>query len=120
MINDQLLVEAAKAIAVESYVMPAYVVWGSTAITESTTSTTLSGEAFSRNSLTDSRTLNAVSWTGLKTGALAASGGDVIRAAALNSASTSGTHLSEKLLSSILHTTAFDIEIVWTITTSRA
>jgi hypothetical protein len=120
MINDNFLTEMAKALAGESYVVPAYLAFGSDVITESTTTTSLSGEFGTRGSLTDSRSSQTVTFTGLRLGAtIATSAGETLNAMSLNSSSTSGSHLSEVLLSSILHTTAYDIEVVWQITTAR-
>lgn len=119
MITDLALVETAKALAVESYVTPSYLVWGSSAIVENASSTSLSGEAFSRNTTTDSRVYNTVTWTAIKSGALASSSGDLLYSVGLNNSSSGGTHLAEKLLSSLTHTTAFDVEIVWNWTVSR-
>ena len=121
MITDNFLNEMAKALANESYVVPAYLVFGSDVISESASSTSLTGEAYSRVALTDSRASNVVTFTGLKTGAsIASSVGHTLNAMAINSSASGGTHLSETLLSSIIHTTAFDVEVEARITNARA
>lgn len=120
MINDNFLTEMSKALASESYDVPAYAAWGSTVLTVSATSTSLSGEYGARSALSDSRDGIEVAFSGLRTGAsVSSSSGDVLNGISLNSASSGGTHLSEVLLSSIIHTTGFDITVDWRITTIR-
>lgn len=120
MINDNFLVELAKALAGESYVVPTYLAFGSSVLTESATSTSLSGEFGSRVAVTDSRALNVVTFNGLRSGAsVSTSAGDTLNGMALFSSSSGGTILTNTALSSIIHSTAYDIEVDSVITISR-
>jgi len=119
MINDNFLKEMGKALNGESYSVPSYMTWSSSPISESSSSTSLSGEAFPRAAVSNVRSDNNVVFTAIKSGALASSTGDSLRSIGLNSSSSGGIHLSEKLLSSILHTTAFDVLVSWTVRFER-
>lgn len=121
MITDLFLNEMAKALAGESYVVPTYLAFGSSVITESAGSTTLSGEFGSRVAVTDSRSTSTVTFTGTRSAAsVSTSAGDTLNSMGLKSSSSGGTHLSETALSSIIHTTTFDIEVESIITFGRA
>lgn len=120
MITNNYLTEIAKAMASESYVVPTYMAFGSTVLTPNAASTSLTGEQDARTALTDSRSSNVVTFSGIRTGALVSGSSDTLNSIAMFSASTGGTMLSENSLASIIHTTAFDVAVDFQITVSRA
>lgn len=120
MITNNFLNETAKALAGESYVVPTFMAFGSTVITPNAASTVVTGEIGDRYALSDSRSNAIVTWSGIRTGAdVATSSGDTLNAIYMLSASTGGTLFSENTLSSIIHTTAFDIAVDYAVTVSR-
>lgn len=120
MITNNFLNETAKALAGESYVVPAYMAFGSTVITPNAATTTVTGETGARYGLTDSRSTNIVTWSGTRSGAdVASSTGDTLNSVYMLSASTGGTVLSENTLASIIHTTSYDIAVDFAVTVSR-
>lgn len=120
MITDLWLTEVAKSIAGDSYVYPVYLAFGSDNITESEAHTTLTGEIGARVVLSDSRASSVVTYEGTRTGAVETSSGHIIAAVGLLSASVLGTLLSEHAFASVLHTTAFDLQVTVTTTVTRA
>lgn len=120
MITNSFLSEVAKAVAGESFVTPAYFAFGSDVITPNEASTSLSGEEGSRSSASDSRSANVVTFSGTRSGAaVASSDGDVLNSVGVLDTSSSGTLLSEHSLSSIVHTTRFDIVVDYELSVDR-
>lgn len=120
MITNNFLYETAKALAGDSFVLPSYLAFGSTVITPNAASSTVTGEIGSRYAVTDARANAIVTWSGIRVGAnVASSSGDTLNAVYVTSASTGGTLFSENTLSSIIHTTAFDIAVDYTVTVAR-
>jgi len=119
MITNVFLSEVAKALAGDSYVVPSYMAFGSTVITPLASATTLTGAFGARNILTDGVATNVITWSGIRSGALSASAGDTLNGIAFFSASVVGSLLSVNTLSSIIHTTAFDIAVDYALTVNR-
>jgi hypothetical protein len=121
MIPDVFLNEIAKAINSESFVVPAYLAFGTDTLSALSSDTSLAGETGSRVLVTKSRSGNTISHNGLKTGAsITSSTGTVLYSSALFSASTSGVLCSEiPITAGLTHTTAFDIEVDWNIIINR-
>ena len=120
MITDVFLQELAKNINGESNTNASHLAYSSTAITPDATDTTLTGEFLTRVSATGSRVLTETTFNAIRSGAVASSSGDRINAMALFTSSSGGNLFAEALVPSILHTTAFDFEVDWKITISRA
>lgn len=118
---NNLLTEAAKAFAGESYDTISHLAFstdGSFAVSVSDTS--LSGEAGTRVSVTGTRSTATVTFNGIRTGAsVSSSAGETLTGAGLLSASSGGTLLSEITLPDLLHTTSYDIEVDWGFTFQR-
>ena len=121
MITDTFLSELAKDLNGESALVPSWLAFGSDVIVPNAGSTDLAGDYTERFALTGSRSSNSVTVSGIRLATdVLSSSGDVLNAAALFSASSGPTLLAETTLSSILQTSAYDIEIDWKITFSRA
>lgn len=118
-LTDTFLNQIAGVVNGESFTQPSYVGFSSTAITIDPTDTSLSGEYGNRVSVSNSRTLNEVTLSGVRSGAIASSDGDRLNSFGLFNSSTVGDLHSEALISSLLHTTSFDVEVDWKITFSR-
>lgn len=118
-LNDTLLYQLAGSLNGEAYDNPSHAGFSSTAITIDPTSSSLSGEFGSRVVVSGSRTLNEVSFNGLKTGAVVSSVGESISSFGLFNASSSGDLQAHALTASLLHTSDFDIEVDWVISVQR-
>lgn len=120
MITNNFLNEIAKALNNESYTIPGYLAFGSSVIVPNAASTDLSGEFGSRYPLSNSRASNIVTFDGIRVGAnVASSSGEYLNSVGSLSSSSGGVLFTENLLSSILHTTAFDVAVVIEVTVSR-
>jgi len=120
MINNNLLTEVAKAFSGEGYVTPSFMAFGSTVIVPNAGTSSLTGEFGSRSALSVSRNNNVVLLSGIRSGAVVASStGDVLNSLSMNSASSGGVHLSENTLSSIIHTTSFDVAVEFELRFNR-
>ena len=99
MITDTELNEIAKSLNNESYKLINYLAVGTTEITSVlSTDTTIAGEIGSRNSLTSSRILNEVSYTGFRNSSnvVNTAEGDIIESIGLFNTNTQST--TDKLL----------------------
>ena len=119
MITDTFLINFAKNINGESSTRPGYITFSSDVVTPSATDTTIPNELGTRSSVTGSRVSNQVTFNGIRTGAVASSGGDYINVMGLFSSATSGELLTEATVPNVLHTDNFDLEVDWTITFER-
>jgi hypothetical protein len=119
-ITDTWLSEIAKSMNNESFITPSYLAVGTSA-SILTTDTVLSSEIGTRNALTGARTGNAVTYTAIRSGAALVNPttGDTLAVSGLMSASTNGYLLTGATHAGILQTTNFDVEFVYTITTTR-
>lgn len=121
MILDLWLNEMAKAFASESYVIPTYYTVSTSVTSVLSSDTSFAGERGSRFACTASRTLNTATYTGTRSSTqVVTSAGDALTAAALFSASSSGTVLSEYTMGTITQSTGFDIEFITAVTWGRA
>ncbi len=117
MIYDTWLVELAKSINSESFVVPAYIAAASTAPTVLDPSTTVvTGEIGTRVSLTGVRGENEVVYTGVRTGAsITNPTGDEIKLISMAASLINGTILDGIIIGGLVQTTAFDVEFLNTI-----
>jgi len=119
-IMDNLLNDMAKTLIGDTFTAPTHGAWSSTAITIDPTDTTLSGEFGTRSTMVGSRILNEVTFTGLRTGAsVTSSTGERLNSMGLFNAASVGTLHSEALVTSVLHTSDFDVELDWIIKVNR-
>ena len=118
MITDIFLNNLAKAINGESFTLPAYNAFSSSVITVDATDTSLPTE-YDRSSASGARINNTVTFTSVRSGAIASSSGDYINSMGLLSSSTVGDLHVEALVPNVLHTTSFDLEVDWAITIER-
>ena len=86
------------------------------------TDTTLSGELTGRTTMTNSRVNNAVTFTGIRSGAsvIDTTNGDDWKGIGMFDASTSGDLESSISTTGILQTTSFDVEVKLIITPQRS
>lgn len=103
----------AAALAQETYVVPAYLAFGTSSISPSLTDTAIDGEVGDRSSLSNpSREDNEVTYTALRlAGDVVGSSGDNIKSLGLLTAATDGDLLTLRSLPGILQTTSFDIDV---------
>jgi hypothetical protein len=118
-VTDDFLEEVMKAVNGESYATPEYVSWSSDAITIDPTASSLTGEYGSRNGTTNVRSGTGLTLSVVKTGATVGSAGERINSMGLFSTSTAGIIMSQALVSSLLQTSDFDVELDWVITAQR-
>lgn len=118
-LTDTFLNSMAGVIVGESFSIPSHVGFSSTAITINPTDTSLSGEHGDRVSVANSRTLNRVVFTGVRSGAIASSSGDSLNSFGLFSSSAGGNLYSEALVASLLQTSDFDVEVEWQVSVER-
>lgn len=121
MLTDNLLVDLAKYLNGESSELISHLAFSSDAITPSATDTSISGQLGSRVAVTGVRssTEPTVTFSGLRSGAVASSDGDYVNLNALFTSSTGGTLMAEAIVPSVLHTTDYDLEVDWAITVAR-
>jgi len=120
MINEQFLVNSAKAFNGESYSVPSYFLVSTSTASVSAASTSISEEIGSREALTSSRVTNVVTYNNIRAGAsVIASTGNDIRTIALMTASTNGSVMTSLNVGGIVQTTAFDIDFDWSIRYKR-
>lgn len=123
MINDEYLIDIAKALNGETVTNVSYVGFGSTSMTITPTLTSIDGELLPRSSSTNSRDAspgNVFEAQGTKSGSsITSPTGVYLYSAALFNASTSGTPRAVVSLPGLLQTTNFDVETIWDITISR-
>lgn len=118
-LTDVFLEEMAKALNNESFTTPVGIAFSSSVITPAATDTSLAHE-YDRAGLSGTRSTNEVTFSGLRSGAVASSTGDYINLVGVLSTSTTGGNLFvEALVPSVLHTTSFDFEVDATITIER-
>jgi hypothetical protein len=112
MINDNFLYGAAKLMAGESYTIPSHMAFGSTFGTLTANDISTSGE-FDRNALDSlSTTNNIVKFVGRRLSTEASD--ETIQLVGLHNASglaSTGNLQANVLLSSLIHTTDFDLEV---------
>ena len=120
MINDNLLNGIASLLAGSTYILPSYLAFGSTTTTLTTTDVYTPGE-FDRNIL-DSRGLstNIVRYLGTRL-ATEANNELICDIALVNSATLRGSYdiQSNFLVSSLTHSTSFDISVEYWFTINR-
>lgn len=120
MITDYYLNEIAKALQGSTYVYPTYLAFGTTVLTLSTTDSSLVGESGTRIALSSSRSNSAVTYSGTRLASqVPTSSGIYLNGLGLLSSSTAGTLLTEFVLSSVLHTTSYDIQVDSLVTVGR-
>jgi lactate dehydrogenase-like 2-hydroxyacid dehydrogenase len=119
-INDYQLEQNAKALNGESFSNPAYLTVGTVA-SIAASDTVLTGEIGPRISLTGARTINAVAFSAIRTGASLVNPamGDTLNASALMTAATGGYVNTAATHAGILQTTNFDVEFVYTLSYIR-
>lgn len=121
MINDEYLIDVAKALNAESISNISHSTFGSTSMTITPTLTSIDNELSTRQTITRSRTDNVVSHVSLKSGASVTSPtGEYLYTSALFTALTGGIPRIAVSLPGLLQTTGFDIEGNWSITVSRS
>jgi hypothetical protein len=120
MINDNFLNGMAGLLIGESVTIPSYLAFGSTTGTLTAQDTITSGE-FDRNIYTTTERIGNVSkYSFLRTGGeVATSSGQYINVIGLMNSSAGGSLWANTLVSSLLHTTAFDLDIELWFTISR-
>ena len=120
MINNNLLNKIA-----EDMISPKWCAFGNEEITPAPDDTVLTGEILPRSSTTKSTDNNEANFTCTRSGAVVTqSSGDVITSVALFTDTsitfTNGELLTNVSIPGITQTTAFDIEVDWTIEVNRA
>ena len=120
MIHDYTLTTIPKLLIGSSVDVPSHLAFSSDDITPQYADTSISGEAGARISFSASEADgNAVIYTGTRTSVVPPAGGTYLNVSALEDASTGGNMWASALLSSLLHTTSFDLEIRHQITIDR-
>lgn len=119
MITDTFLNNMAAVLNGSSFSIPTHNAFSSTSITQSPTASTLTGESLTRVTLTPDTVVNRTNFTGLRSGAVASSSGNIVNAIGLFTASSSGTLLATALVPSVLHTSSFDLSVDWGISVNR-
>lgn len=121
MINDNYLNGMAKLAVGEAYTIPSHLAFGSTTGTITSADLVTSGE-FDRNALdSDSQSTNVAKYIGSRSSATA--GNEYINVISFVNSSTlrgSGDIQSNFLISSLLHTTSFDVEVEWWVSFNRS
>lgn len=118
-LTDTLLNQLAGVVNEESFTAPTHVGFSSTVIIIDPTDISLSGEYGNRVAVTGTRNLNEVNFSGVRSGAVVSSSGDAINSYGLFNSSTAGDLHSEALVTSVLQTTSFDIEVDWLVKITR-
>ena len=119
MITDNFLVGVAKAMAGETYVFPAYLtVSTDTSFVMSATVDTISGECGARISLGVSRSVREVTFSAVRSGAVAS--GEKLTAVGLFPLSSGGGFAVGSALPSLTHDTSFDIDFSFKIVPRRS
>ena len=118
-LTDTFLNAIAGVINGESFTPPSDIGFSSTAITIDGTDTSLPGEYGVRATASNSRTLNETVFSAVKPGATVGSAGERLNSFGLFNATTNGDLHSEALVSSLLQTSDFDVEVDWQINTNR-
>ena len=122
MINDNLLTDAAKALAGESITVVAAAAVCTDTVTITGSMSSLPGEAPDRPAVSISRNATAVTFNAIRSGAtVGSSAGETLYAAALydDDGAYMGNLESAVSLPSLLHTTNYDIEFDWVVTAQR-
>ena len=120
MINNNFLEQIADAMAGSSYSIPTHLAFGSTVIVPAAGDSVLSGEFGNRYSVSKTPGSNVVTYSGIRIGAdVASSSGEYLNGLALFTSSSGGLLMANEALSSILHTTAYDIAVDYEVTFSR-
>ena len=120
MIVDTFLNNMAGLINGESSTIPSHAAFSSDVLTAAATDTSLSSELDSpRLSITKARSTNTTTYSFIRSSTDASAGGDYLNAMAIIDAATGGYIMSETAISSLLHTTDFDVEVDWKITVER-
>ena len=111
MINDSYLEGAAGLVIGQSIDIPSHMAFGSTFGTLTGADIITSGE-FDRVSLSTGERSGAIAkHIGLRSSASASSDGDLIQVVGIHTSSAGGDLWTNMLLSSLLHTTDFDVEV---------
>jgi len=118
MINDNMINGLAGALNGESLTIPASMLFSSDVVAVSGTATSIPG-VLDYDDVTNSRTANVTKFTGVRSGTAASSGGDYINTLGLLTSSSGGDLMAMAAVSSLLHTTDFDLEVDWEITIAR-
>ena len=121
MITDTFLQQMSKAFNSESFTVPGYVGFSSTAVTPDGTETSTTGvlDYSSTTNSRDSGTATDTLFTAVRSGTVASSSGDYINSLWLVESSTGDVH-SIALAPSLLHTSSYDLEASWTVSWRRA
>lgn len=119
MINDEYLLGVAKLMTGETYNIPSYMAFGSDSTTISAADEVISGE-FERNPLDSSESsLNVAKFLFNRSSAVA--NNEYINVVGLhNSSSGSGNLMAAFAVSSLLHTSDFDVDIEYWVRHQRA
>ena len=121
MLTNNFLLDITKYLNGEVGELITHLAFSSDAITPGATDTSVSGQLGSRISISNSRssTEPIVTFSGLRSGAVASSSGDYINLGALFTDASMGTLMAEAVVPSILHTSDFDFEVDWSVTIGR-
>lgn len=120
MITNTFLDRIAGLLNGESVLIPAYAAFSSDVITATTVMTSLPSELDDpRLSVGKTRSGTTVTYSFIRSGAVVGSSGDYLNAMALIDSLTGGYVLSAVTVPSLLHTSAFDVEVDWKVTVRR-
>ena len=119
-ITNDMPINLAKALNSESYSVPTHNIVGTTEVTSiSLSATDLSGVTGTASSLTEARSLNEVTFEGIRLSTdVVSTSGDALKSAGITTASTGGT-LQAGVVIDELHTTGFDLEFDWVLLIDR-
>lgn len=118
MITDKFENNVAGLIGGEIATIPSHIIFSTSVITPNATDTALPSE-LDRSVATKSRITKNITFTAIRSGSVASTGGDIINSLGLGTAPTGGDLLGEAVVSSLLHTTAFDLQVDWLISVQR-
>lgn len=119
-VTDSFLNEVAESFVTGTIPVPSHVGFSNgTSIIVDPTSTSLQGEFGSRVAVTSNNTLNETTFSGIRSGAAASSSGDSLNSFGLFTASSSGVLCAQAIITNLLQTSDFDVEVEWVIKAER-
>lgn len=118
-LTNTFLNETIKLVVGVEMTPPSHIAFSSTVIDMNPASTTLVGEYGPRSETNNTHSLNEATFSAIRSGALPGSSGDTINSFGLLSSSSDGLLYAQGLVSSLLHTSDFDVEVEWRIRLDR-
>ena len=120
MITDTFLQNIAGLINGESTNIPTHAAFSSSVIEADATRTSLPSELdVTRPTVSKTRDTTLTTYTFLRSGTAASSSGDFINSMGLIDSATGGFLMADAIVSSLLHTTDFDVDVSWSFEIRR-